>query len=94
MIKPLYDNVLLQKAKPEIKTKSGIILTTNNDDDKSIAKVIAIGKGSLVDGVLQPVEVKPGQLVLYKKYSATEVKYQDEDYLIIASKELLAVVEE
>jgi len=94
MIKPLYDNVLLQKVKPENKTKSGIILTSNTDDDKSIAKVIAIGKGSIIDGNLQPLEVKPGQSVLYKKYSATEVKYQDEDYLIISGKDLLAVVEE
>ena len=91
-IKPLYDNVLLEKEKTEDKTASGIILSTK-EKEQAYANVIAVGEGSYQDGKLVPVPVKVGDKVLYKKYSTTDVKIDDEEYLLIASKDILAVVE-
>lgn len=91
-IKPLYDNVLLEKEKTEDKTASGIILSTK-EKEQAYANVIAVGEGSYQDGKLVPVPVKVGDKVLYKKYSTTDVKIDDDEYLLIASKDILAVVE-
>ena len=91
-IKPLYDNVLLEKEKTEDKTASGIILSTK-EKEQAYANVVAVGEGSYQDGKLVPVPVKVGDKVLYKKYSTTDVKIDDDEYLLIASKDILAVVE-
>ncbi len=93
MLKPLHDNVVLKKEKVEKKTASGIILTGDIKDQPSFATVVAIGKGALVDGVLVPLTVKEGDKVVYKKYSTTEFKFEDEEYLIIAEKDILAIIE-
>ena len=59
-----------------------------------IAKVLAVGEGKVVDGKLVPVTVKVGQRVVFKKYSTTDFKFKDKEYLIIAEKDILAIVEE
>ncbi|HOP56691.1 MAG TPA: co-chaperone GroES [Bacillota bacterium] len=94
MLKPLHDNVVLKKEKVEKKTASGIILTGDVKEQPSFADVVAVGEGNLVDGKLIPLTVKTGDKVVYKKYSTTEFKYDDEEYLIIAEKDILAVLEE
>ena len=91
-IKPLYDNVLLEKEKTEDKTASGIILSTK-EKEQAYANVVAVGEGSYQDGKLVPVPVKVGDKIIYKKYSTTDVKIDDDEYLLIASKDILAVVE-
>ncbi|HHU28426.1 TPA: co-chaperone GroES [bacterium] len=91
MLQPLHDNVVLKKEKAEKKTASGIILTTEVKDQPAIAEVIAVGEGTLVDGKLVPLSVKVGDKVVYKKYSTTELKIDEEEYLIIAEKDILAV---
>ncbi|HEY8395693.1 MAG TPA: co-chaperone GroES [Bacilli bacterium] len=93
MLKPLHDNVVLKKEKAENKTASGIILTGDVKDQPNIAEVIAVGEGAYVDGKLQPLTVKVGNKVVYKKYSTTEIKIDEEEYLIIAEKDILAIVE-
>lgn len=94
MIKPLQDYVLLEKVKEEEKTESGIILTTKEaKDEPSHGIVIAVGPGKVVDGKLVPVELKPEQKVIYKKYSGTEVKEDKKDYLLIKAEDILAVIE-
>ena len=90
-IKPLYDNVLLEKEKSEDKTASGIILSTK-EKEQAYANVIAVGEGTYQDGKLVPVPVKAGDKILYKKYSTTDVKIDDQEYLLIAAKDILAVV--
>jgi len=92
-LKPLHDNVILKKEKTEKKTESGIILTGDVKDQPNIAEVVAVGEGTYVDGELKPLTVKVGDKVVYKKYSTTEIKIEDEEYLIIAEKDILAVVE-
>ncbi|MDD3113925.1 MAG: co-chaperone GroES [Candidatus Izemoplasmatales bacterium] len=93
MLKPLHDNVVLKKEKVEKKTASGIILTGDVKDQPSFASVIAVGEGAIVDGKLTPLSVKIGDKVVYKKYSTTEFKFEEEEYLIIAEKDILAILE-
>lgn len=93
MLKPLHDNVVLKKEKVEKKTASGIILTGDVKEQPSFASVVAVGAGSLVDGKLVPTTVKVGDKVVYKKYSTTEFKFEEEEYLIIAEKDILAIIE-
>jgi chaperonin GroES len=94
MLKPLHDNVVLQKEKAEKKTKSGIILTGDQKEKPSFAKVIAVGDGRVEDGKKQPMNVKVGDKVVYKKYSTTDFKMDDEEYMIIAESDILAILEE
>ena len=88
-VKPLGDRVLLQKVEAEEKTASGIILTGNAKEAPSWALVKAVGPGT--EDV--KMEVKKGDKVLYQKYSGTEVKLDGEEFILIAQKDILAVVE-
>ncbi len=93
MLRPLNDNVVLQKEKKETKTASGIILT-QKEEETEYAKVIAVGVGSKDEaGNLVPVDLKVGDRVVYKSYSPTKIKIDDEEYLIVAAKDILAVLE-
>lgn len=93
MLKPLHDNVVLKKEKVENTTASGIVLTSDVKDSPSIATVVAVGEGRKIDGNLVPLVVKVGDKVVYKKYSTTEFKYNDEEYLIIREDDILAIDE-
>ena len=92
MLKPLFDNVLLEKVKEETKTSAGIILSTDTKEKPSIAKVLAVGDGHYEDGELIPVKVKKGDTVVFKKYSGTEFEYEKKEYLIVEEKDILAIV--
>ncbi len=93
MIRPLNDNVLIKKENLENKTASGIILSTNENKQENIGVVVAVGEGKLVDGKREPMTVKKNDRVIFDKYSTTEVKYQNEEYLLIAESKILAIVE-
>jgi len=92
MLKPLNGNVLLKKEVEETKTSSGIILSDASKEIPSVAKVIAVGEGNLVDGKLVSLSVYEGDTVVFKKYSGTEFEYEKEDYLIVDAKDILAVI--
>jgi chaperonin GroES len=93
MLRPLHDNVVLKKEKVEKKTASGILLTGDVKDQPSFAEVIAVGEGAIVDGKRIVPSVKVGDKVVYKKYSTTEFKMDEEEYLIIAEKDILAILD-
>lgn len=93
MLKPLHDNVVLKKEKIEQKTASGIILTGEVNEQPSFATVYAVGDGNLIDGKRVPLTVKVGDKVVYKKYSTTEFKFNEEEYLVISEKDILAIIE-
>ena len=90
MIKPLYDRILLETIQEESTTLSGIILPESKDKP-TIARVVAVGEFEDNETVNQ---VKVGDHVIYKKYSAIELKHNGQDYLIIDQKDILALVEE
>ena len=93
MLKPLHDYVVLEKVKEEVKTESGIILTTKEaKDEPSVGKVVAVGPGKTEDGKLVPVDLKASQKVIYKKYSGTAMTFKKTEYLLISAEDILAVI--
>ncbi len=92
-IKPLGDRVVIKNAEVEETTKSGIILTGAAKEKPQMAEVIAVGPGGNVDGKDITMHVSVGQKVIYSKYAGTEVKLNDEEYIIVRQSDILAVVE-
>ncbi len=93
-LRPLADRVVVKVLESEEKTKGGIFLPDTAKEKPQQAKVVAVGPGkTLDDGKKSPVDVKTGDVVLFAKYSGTEVKIEGDEYLVIAEKDILAVVE-
>lgn len=92
-VQPLGDRVLLKPLEAEEKTKGGIILPDTAKEKPQEAKVIAVGKGKVLEGgKTEPIEVKVGDKVLYAKYSGTEIKIDGDDYLIVKEEDISAIV--
>ena len=93
-IKPLQDRVVVKMTEAEETTKSGIILTGSAKEKPEVAEVIAVGPGGVVDGKEVVMQVKPGDKVIYSKYSGTEVKLdEDENLIIVKQSDILAIIE-
>ena len=92
-LKPLADNVIIKQFEAEEKTKSGIILTSAAQEKPQLYEVIAVGPGGVIDGKEVVMQVKAGQQVIYSKYSGTEVKLGDDEYIVVRQNDILAVVE-
>ena len=90
---PLADRVILKMLEAEETTKGGIILTASAKEKPSIAEVISVGPGGIVDGKEVKMTVKVGDKVLTSKYSGTEVKVDDEEYTVVRQSDILAIVE-
>ena len=95
-ITPLSDHILIEALKQEEKTKSGILLPETVEKEKpEQGKVIAVGPGKKTeDGKVIPLEVKAGDVVLFKKYGPDEIKVEDKEYLIASEEDILAIVEQ
>src|SRR5262245_17773879 len=94
-IAPLGDRVLVRPANKEETKKSGIIIPDTAKEKPQEGKVVAVGKGKISDeGKVLPMEVKAGDRILYGKYSGTEIKIDDEDYLILHQDDILGIVSE
>ena len=89
---PLGDRVVLKELKAEETTKSGIVLPGQAQEKPQQAEVIAVGPGGVVDGKEIVMQVKEGQKVIYSKYAGTNVKLEDEEYIIVKQDDILAVV--
>lgn len=92
-LKPLADRVIVKAVEAEETTKSGIILTGAAKEKPSMAEVIAVGPGGVVDGKEVTMTVKVGDKVITSKYSGTEVKFDGEEYVIVRQNDILAIVE-
>jgi len=93
-VRPLYDRVLIKRLDTEEKTKGGIIIPDTAKEKPQEGKVIALGKGKLLDdGSTKALDVKVGDKVLFGKYSGTDINIDGEDYLILREEEILAIVE-
>ena len=90
---PLGDRVVLKQLEAEETTKSGIVLPGQSKEKPQQAEVIAVGPGGIVDGKEVAMQVKVGQKVIYSKYAGTEVKLDDEEFIIVKQNDVLAVVE-
>ncbi|MBQ9941047.1 MAG: co-chaperone GroES [Clostridia bacterium] len=93
MLKPLTDKVIIKMVEAEETTKSGIILTGTAKEKPSVAEIVAVGPGGVIDGKEIVMTVKEGQKVITSKYSGTEIKYDGQDYIIIKQSDILAIVE-
>ncbi len=91
-LQPLGDRVVLKVKESDEKTKSGIVLPDSSKEKPVQATVVAVGSGEIIDGKKVPLELKVGDTVVYSKYSGTEIKIDDEDYLIVKQNDILAVL--
>ena len=90
---PLQDRVVVRMTELEETTKSGIILTGAAKEKPQVAEVVAVGPGAMVDGKLEPMNVKVGDKVITSKYSGTEVKLDSQELIIVKQADILAIVE-
>ena len=94
-LRPLQDRILVQRVKEEEKTKGGIIIPDTAKEKPVEGRVIATGNGKLSEeGKRIALEVKKGDRILFGKYSGTEVKIEDEEYLIMREDDVLGVIEQ
>ncbi|MBM7581931.1 chaperonin GroES [Caldicoprobacter guelmensis] len=92
-LRPLGDRVVIKALETEETTKGGIVLPSSAKEKPQMAEVIAVGPGGMVDGKEIKMEVKVGDKVIYSKYAGTEVKLDNEEYIIVRQSDILAVVE-
>ncbi|MCR4617390.1 MAG: co-chaperone GroES [Lachnospiraceae bacterium] len=91
-LEPLGDRVVLKQLVAEETTKSGIVLPGQNKEKPQQAEVVAVGPGGMVEGKEIAMQVKVGDQVIYSKYSGTEVKLDDEEYIIVKQSDILAII--
>ena len=89
---PLGDRVVLKQLEAEETTKSGIFLPGQAQEKPQQAEVIAVGPGGVVDGKEVKMEVAVGDKVIYSKYAGTEVKLENEEYIVVKQGDILAVI--
>ena len=90
---PLGDRVVLKQLAAEETTKSGIVLPGQNKEKPQQAEVVAVGPGGVVDGKEIKMQVKAGDQVVYSKYAGSEIKLEDEEYIIVKQSDILAISE-
>ena len=93
-LKPLSDRVVIKTIEAEETTKSGIILTAAAKEKPSIAEVVEVGPGGMVDGKEVVMTVKVGDKVITSKYSGTEIKLDGVEYSVVRQADILAIVED
>ena len=92
-LQPLEDRIVVKPGEGEETTSSGLVIPDTAKEKPQEGKVVAVGPGRVDDnGNRIPLDVAVGDVVIFSKYGGTEVKYQGEDYLILSSRDVLAVV--
>jgi len=93
-IKPLFDYVLVKPLEGQTQTASGIVLPDSAKEKPQIGEIMAIGPGATDEhGKVIPMVVKVGQKVLYKKWGGNEVKVENEEWLLIEQKDVMATTQ-
>ncbi|NUX76142.1 co-chaperone GroES [Staphylococcus aureus] len=94
MLKPIGNRVIIEKKEQEQTTKSGIVLTDSAKEKSNEGVIVAVGTGRLLnDGTRVTPEVKEGDRVVFQQYAGTEVKRDNETYLVLNEEDILAVIE-
>lgn len=94
MIRPLHDRVVVKRKTEEERTAGGLYIPETAKEKPIQAEIVAVGNGKLLeDGSLRPLQVKVGDNVLFGKYAGSEIKVNDEEYLIMREDDILAVLE-
>ncbi len=93
-IRPLHDRILVERLEEKEVKKGGIIIPDTAKEKPQEGKVIAVGNGKVTDeGKKIPLDVKAGDKILFGKYSGSEVKLDDKEYLIMREEDVLAILE-
>ena len=93
-IKPLEDRIVIRQVEAEQTTASGLVIPDTAKEKPQEGEVIAVGPGRVDDnGNRIPVDAKVGDVVIYSRYGGTEVKYAGQEFQILSSRDVLAVVE-
>ncbi|PMC75565.1 MULTISPECIES: co-chaperone GroES [unclassified Brachybacterium] len=93
-IKPLEDRVVIKPLEAEQTTASGLVIPDTAKEKPQEGEVVAVGAGRFDDkGERIPMDVKVGDKVVFSKYGGTELKYGNEEYLVLGSRDILAIVE-
>lgn len=93
-VTPLQDRVLVRRLEEETKTPGGIIIPDNHKEKPARGEVISVGSGfrNPNDGSIRPLEVKKGDKIIFGKYSGTEIKLDNNEYLIMKEEDILGVL--
>ncbi len=92
-IRPLHDRVLVKRLEAQEQVRGGIIIPDTAKEKPQEAEVVAVGPGKLLeDGKRSPMDVQKGDRILIGKYSGSEIKVNDQDFVILREDEILAVV--
>jgi chaperonin GroES len=92
-LRPLHDRVLIKRIDEQETLKSGIIIPDTAKEKSQEGEVIAVGTGKrLEDGTVVPIETKSGDRVLFAKYSGTEIRLEEQDYVILREDEVLGIL--
>ena len=89
-VTPLHDRVLIKRVEEKDTVKGGIIIPDTAKEKPQEGEVIAVGAGKIEKGERVPMDVKAGDRILFGKYSGTEIKIEDQEYLILREEEILA----
>jgi chaperonin GroES len=93
-VRPLHDRILIKRIEEKESVKGGIIIPDTAKEKPQEGEVVAVGNGKKTEeGKVIPLDVKKGDRILFGKYSGTEIKIEDEEYLIIREEEVLGVLE-
>jgi chaperonin GroES len=93
-IRPLHDRVLVRRMEEGEQSRGGIIIPDTAKEKPQQAEVVAVGAGKLLEtGERAAMDVKPGQRILFGKYSGSEIKVDGQEYLILREDEILCVLE-
>jgi len=94
-IRPLGDRVVVKALSRETVTKSGIVLPDTAKEKPQEGEILAVGPGKVLDnGKRSTLEVRAGQKVLFAKYAGSEIKVEDEEYLILRESDIMGIVEQ
>ncbi|MCH7921815.1 MAG: co-chaperone GroES [Nitrospinae bacterium] len=93
-VRPLHDRILVRRIEEGEVKKGGIIIPDTAKEKPQEGEVVAVGEGRRMEsGERQPMDVKVGDLVLFGKYSGTDVMIEDEEYLILREEDVFAIIE-
>jgi chaperonin GroES len=95
-IRPLYDRIVVKRVETETeKTSGGLYIPDSAKEKPQEGEVVSVGKGKrLEDGKIVPLDVQPGDRILFGKYSGSEIKLDGEDYMIMREDEVLGILTE
>ena len=93
-ITPLHDRIQIKRTENEQKTAAGIIIPDSAQEKTFWGSVLATGEGRIdANGAVKPLSVKQGDTVIFGKYTGTEFKFENEEYLILKEEDVLGIIE-